>query len=236
MNHLLRKTNLLFPVICAAMYFHSGTVRSEIIAEDNLSYPSGKLADETGGTGWSAPWHAFGFTTSTSGATTTSLGGQGTNEAFRKFATPVPFGDPVYFSTVVDLSDLNAQFYAALNIYQMQNSKPEEMVSIGIMNGFAFAQGPSLPPEQGKSFEAGHSGTVTLVGRLRFETNGDATLTLWMNPQNEDDTAASQSFEKLGFSGQYPFGLAKLHFINKGASGAATFRDIKVSSTWPLTN
>jgi len=206
-----------------------------MIAEDSLGYPSGKLADATGGDGWSGAWHGFGFTVDSGGAATTSVGGQETNEAIRKLATPIAFGDTFYFSTVITLNDLTGQFFAALDLYQIQNNKPGGMVGIGITNGFAFAQGPAQTAEQGKSVEVGRSGSFTLVGRVHFEGNGGATLDLWVNPQGENDTSALQSFPNLVFPEQGPFTLAKLHYFNKGSGGAVTFSGIKISSSWPLT-
>jgi hypothetical protein len=57
-NHVFSPLGVLFPIAaCIFLTTSTAPARGDLLVYEGFDYPAGDLADQSGGTGWSEPWH-----------------------------------------------------------------------------------------------------------------------------------------------------------------------------------
>lgn len=224
----------------STIWSQSVSPRSTALAEDPLIYSSGTLKGESEGTGWRGPWggsSAESFLTTETGVKVEGLtagGAEGISiNAVRRFTSPLPEDAPIYFSVEIQINELSHRYISVLRLHQSQTGDPEHFVGIGIMNNQVLGMGGTLSAQDGRFEEIPSSGTFLLVGKIAFDEEGKANLSVWVNPKNEASTTSMKTFENIGIS-KAPFLVAELFVTKQESPGDILFRNLFVSEKWPV--
>jgi hypothetical protein len=223
-------------ILFTASWLQAASAQSEPIAQDPLDYSSGGLKGQTGGSGWKEPWGVnpdTAFDTTENGIMPTTEEGA-YNQGTRTLSSPTPDAGAIYFSIEIQTSDMKGQYHTAFQLHQSIQGEAERSASIGIQNGRVYVGAGLLALPEGEIEDVGSSGTFILVGKIEFTSDSKSNLSVWVNPHDESDHATMKTFPNVGLANM-PFVLVELNAVKlAGASGDITFRNLVVSTEWPV--
>ncbi len=223
-------------ILLTASWLHNVCAQSEPLAEDPLTYSSGDLKGQNGGSGWKEGWESLEGIFSAIGEGVKvdrdqlAAKDDKSANATRRFALPTPDVNRIYFSVEIQTSDMKGQYFAALVLHQKDL---QGAVGVGIMNGKASGWGGTLEATAGLFETIAPWGTYLLVGRVDFENDSTSSLTVWVNPEDESSQSSTRTFDTIGLE-RLPFVLAELFVANLEGAGDVTFRHLIVSTEWPV--